>query len=359
MKLKSYLFVFLTAALWVSCSSETPKDSKSKGSLGAPKIIVEAYLASPTKAVHSSKVAGNLIPFEDVELKAETTGQLRGLYVKDGAFIKKGALIAKINDDDLQAQLKQAKAALELAKQKETRTKNLFEKDGVSQAELELALANTLAAEASYDLILAQIKKTEIRAPFSGSIGMLKVSAGEWMTAGTSVARLSNVQKLKVSFLLPQRYASHLEKDSKVTVTDSERGISAEATVMVLNPVLSATARSREFYAELINKDLKFLAGSFVEVDITFAQNQEQKVFNIPVEALTLDDKGPYVFLAKSGKAEIRYVKTGLRTPISVVVTEGLELGDTVIVSGMMSMRPGAQVQIKELRSPMNYEVIK
>lgn len=358
--MKKY-FLILVAILLISCSNESANSSKKSGRGKAPSrtINVEGYLIEPTSnRLSTSKVAGDLSPFDEVELKAEVAGKLISLNVKDGAYVKKGALIAKLNDAELQAQLKQAKASLELAKQKETRTKTLFEKDGATQADLEAVVADRVSAEASVALILAQIQKTEIRAPFSGSLGVLKVSSGEWMTAGTSIATLANVQKLKVSFSLPQRNASSVAKGTKIKVNDSERGVSSEATIRVLEPVLSQDSRSRIIQAEMNNKDNLFVAGSFVEVEVPL-DSSENNVYTVPAEAVTLNDKGPYVFIIEAGKASQRYVTTGLRTPISISILDGLTQGDTVIVSGMMSMRQGISVKIKELRSPMNYEVQK
>ena len=363
----------------IACSSEQKDNSKKgsgKGRLQARTLRVEGYLAEPKQAISSSKLAGNLSAFDEVELKSEVAGKLISLKVKDGAYVKKGFLTAKINDAELQAQLKQANASLELAKQKENRTKTLFDKEGATQAELEAVVAARASAEASVALINAQIQKTEIRAPFSGSLGILKVSSGEWMTAGTSIATLANIQKLKVSFAIPQRNASSITKGTKIKVMDSERGISTEAIVRVLDPILSQNNRSRIHeqlllldpilsqnnrsrlvQAELDNKDNLLIAGSFVEVNIPLETDSQKEKYDVPAEAVTLDDKGPYVFVAEGGKAMQRYVTTGLRTPISITILDGLNRGDTVIVSGMMSVRQGVSVQIKEWRGQMNYEV--
>ena len=353
--------IILSVFLLAACSSKeaTPKQKGKGPGKGAMRTInVEGYLAVPRSPSTSYKLAANLLPWEQVEIKAETSGKLIQLKVKDGVSVNKGTLIAKINDAELQAQLKQAESTLLLAKQKEKRTKTLFEKEGATQADLEIVVAGTVSAEASVALIRAQIAKTEIRAPFSGTLGILNVSPGEWMTAGASIATLSNTKKLKVSFILPQRYASNLPKGAKIKVDDTERGVSIEGIVRTLAPILSQSNRSRVIQAEIDNREGLFLAGAFAEVNVPI-EGTEKFVIHIPAEAVTLDDTGPYVFVTKSGKAEQRYIKTGLRTPISVSVYEGLAEGDTVIVSGMMSVREGITVKIKELRTPMNYEVRK
>jgi membrane fusion protein (multidrug efflux system) len=277
-------------------------------------------------------VAGTLLPLDQVELKAETSGRLVSLSVKDGTPVEKGALIARIDDAELRAQEKQLRP-MEYAKQNEQRVRTLTEKEGATLAELETAVATLRSAEASLEQIKAQLAKTEVRAPFAGTLGFLNVSKGAWMTSGTSIATLSSVNRLKVEFALPQRYATSVGKGRTVTVWAEERNLRAEGKIESLEPNLSDVNRSRMIRAVIDNAKGQFLAGGFVKVKVTF-ENSNEMPMPIPSEAVTLDDAGAYVFVAKGGKAVQTRVKTGLRTPISVGITSGLNESDTVIVSG-------------------------
>ena len=343
----------------VACAAEgTSPDKKSKGARGdkSQTLVVEGYLAKKSAAAETYEVAGTLLPLDQVELKAETSGRLVYLSVKDGAPVEKGALIARIDDAELRAQEKQAAAQLEYAKQNEQRVRTLTEKEGATVAELETAVATLRSAEASLEQIKAQLAKTEVRAPFAGTLGFLNVSKGAWMTSGTSIATLSSVNRLKVEFALPQRYATSVGKGRTVTVRDEEQNLRVEGKIESLEPNLSDANRSRMIRAVIDNGKGKFLSGGFVKVNVSFEAPKEMPM-PIPSEAVTLDDAGAYVFVAKGGKAVQTRVKTGLRTPISVGITSGLNESDTVIVSGMMSMKNGASVKIKEIRNAMHYEV--
>ena len=343
----------------IACSFDNKgSDKKSKGMRDGKNrtFEVEGYLAEKSVSAETYEVAGTLLPMDQVELKAETSGRLLFLNVKDGARVQQGTLLAKIDDAELRAQEKQATAQLEYAKQNEQRIRTLSEKEGATVAELETAVATLRSAEASLEQIKAQLLKTEVRAPFAGTLGFLKVSKGAWMTSGTSIATLSSVKRLKVEFALPQRYAGNVAQGGIVTVGDEEQNLHVEGKIEALEPNLSDANRSRMIRAVIDNAKGKFLAGGFVKVTVTFDVPEEMPM-PIPSEAVTLDDTGAYVFVAKGGKAVQTRVTTGLRTPISVAVTSGLNEKDTVIVSGMMSMKDKASVKIKSLRNPMHYEV--
>jgi len=221
---------------------------------------------------------------------------------------------------------------------------------------MESAEASLKSAEASVELIKAQIAKTEVRAPFAGKLGFVNVSVGAWLTTGTSVASLSEVKKLKAKFALPQRYASALKVGDAVDLKDEERNVSASGKVKALEAGLSQSSRTRQVMVVVDNAKGELLAGSYAKVNVSM-QSGVAKSIPVPAEAFTLDKDGAYLFVAVGGKAKIKHVQTGLRTPITVDVTGGLDEGDTVITSGLISLREGISVRIREIRHNADYEV--
>lgn len=326
------------------------------GGRPAREIAVEGYIAEAHEAGKTYSAMATLEPLNNVQLTAATSGRLTNLYAKDGAQVQKGALLAKIDDSELRAQLKQAESNQQLAQQKFDRVKTLFEKDGATKADMESAEATLKSAEASVELIKAQIAKTEVRAPFAGKLGFVNVSVGAWLTTGTSIVSISEVKKLKAKFALPQRYASTLKVGDAVDVKDEERNVSKSGKVKALEAALSESSRTRQVLVEIDNSASDLLAGSYAKVNVTM-QTGMAKSIPIPAEAFTLDKDGAYVFVATGGKAKIKHVETGLRTPIAVDVTGGLDEGDTVITSGLISLREGASVRIREIRHNTDYEV--
>ena len=358
--------VALTSLLLVACGS---KDDAAKGA-GAPAgkggggpggkaqrvLNVEGYVAELSLQGKTFQTMATLVPKNSVSLSAATSGRLVSLTAKDGAIVKKGALLAKIDDSELRAQLKQAESNKMLAEQKEQRVRGLFEKNGATKQDLEAAEASLKSAQASVELIRAQLTKTEVRAPFNGKLGFVDVSVGAWLNSGTPIAELSEVDRLKAVFALPQRYASVIKVGDKITLKDSERNVEKDGVVSALDAVISESSRTRRVMVDVNNSKGELIAGSFVSVNVAMEASSVES-FTIPSEAMILDREGAYVFVCQGGKAKIKHVTTGLRTPMSVQVLSGLAVGDTVIASGIVSLRPGADVKIKGLRHSINYEV--
>lgn len=366
----SLVSCLLIAGLFISCSSEgsheTSKGSSAAMSKGAPgkgpggrgdkTYAVEGYIAKYHNASNSFQTMATLEAMNSVELTASTNGRLEKLYAKDGAKVQKGALLAKIDDSELKAQLKQAESSQQLAKQKMDRTKGLVEKNAATQADLESAEATLKSADASVELIKAQIAKTEVRAPFSGTLGFVNVSVGAWLTTGTSICTLSEVDKLKAKFALPQRYATTLKVGDPITMNDEEREVKKTGKVSALDATISESSRTRQILVTVNNAKGDFIAGGFVKVNVELSSGMT-KTIPVPAEAITLDKDGAYVYVVREGKATVKNVETGLRTPIAVDVVSGLEEGDTVITSGLISMRNGTSVRIRQIRRDTDYEV--
>lgn len=360
-----FSLVLLSMALVLgACSGEgnanKGKASSGKGSQGKGRVQrtlnVEGYVTELSRSKKEFQTMATLVPMNQVSLSVATSGRLIALNAKDGATVQKGDLLAKIDDSELKAQLKQAESNLLLSKQKFDRTKRLHDQNGATVADMESAEASLKSAEASVELIKAQIEKTEVRAPFSGRLGFVDVSVGAWLTAGSSIANLSEVGKLKAKFSLPQRYASVVKVGDALLLRDEERNVEMQGMVSALDATISESSRTRQILVSVDNSDDGFIAGSYASVKVSLSSGQDSS-FTVPAEAIILDRDGAYVFVCDKGKAKVRYVQTGLRTPFSVEVRSGLNVNDTVIVSGIVSLREGIDVKIRELRHSINYEV--
>ncbi len=356
------IFFFLSC-FWIAACSSGSKEEKSVGKKGgAPgqaitrTLRVSGYIAVPDSTSGTYTADGELVAEAQVDLKTETSGKLVQLLAKDGQRVSKGALLAKLDDAELQANLKSAKTALDLAEKKAARTKILYEKDGATAEELESAESAVESAKASKELIEAQLKKVEVRAPFAGTLGVVEVSEGAWMTSGSPIATLTSTNELKVEFELPQRFSRSVKVGDKVVLIDTEQQVRADAKISFLDATMSNSSRTRKARAIVKNQGGKYLPGTYVRVQLDFGQGNVVGM-PVPSEAVTLDANGAYIFIVKDGKAKKTYIKTGLRTPITVDVVDGLAAGDTVIASGLMSVREGMNVEIKEIANNMNYGV--
>lgn len=361
MKIYSALAAIFLGCFWIAaCSSEfssSASQKKASSANGKTRMLrVSGYIAVPDSTSGTYTANGELVAKAQVDLKAEASGKLVKLYAKDGQKVSKGTLLAKLDDAELQANLKSAKTALDLAEKKAARTKTLYGKDGATAEELESAESAVESAKASKELIEAQLQKTEVRAPFAGTLGVVEVSEGAWMTSGAQIATLTNTSELKVEFELPQRFSRYANMGDKVVLIDTEQGIKADAKICFLDATMSNTSRTRKARALLKNANGKFLPGTYVRVKLDFGEGELVGI-PVPSEAVTLDANGAYVFVVKDGKAKKVDVQTGLRTPITVDVVQGLSAGDTVVASGLMNVRDGMGIEIKEFSNNMSYGV--
>ena len=289
------------------------------------------------------QVAGSVISNEEVDLHTETSGKVTSINFKEGQKVKKGELLLKVNDADLQAQLQKAEIRKKLAGDKEYRQKVLLDKKGVSQEVYEATLNDLNSAKADIENIKAQIGKTEIRAPFDGTIGLRYVSEGSYVSPGTQIANLINQNQVKIDFAVPQRYASSISASSKVKVKTSS-GKEYPVKIYAFEQKIDPATRSLKARAIYPNNKGELIPGSYVTVTIEL--NDIVNAVVIPTQALALDISGESVFLYKNGVAVAKKVESGVRNEAEVQIVNGLSIGDSVITSGIMQLRPNSKVKI-------------
>ncbi|MBK8450027.1 MAG: efflux RND transporter periplasmic adaptor subunit [Saprospiraceae bacterium] len=287
---------------------------------------------------------GTIIANESVQLVPETSGKIMKLNLPEGKNIQKGELLLKINDSELQAQLRKLKTEEFLAIEKESRQKKLFEINSVSKDEYESALNNLQLIRSDQEIIKTQIAKTELRAPFNGRLGFKNVSEGSYVSTAVVVANLHQLDPVKIDFSIPERYAKLVQLGRSIFFKSDVSDKMTEAKIIAIEPVINESTRSLKIRAQCPNKQNMLLAGSFVRIEINLL-DQEKSIL-IPTEALIPILKAYKVFVYKSGKAAEVKVITGLRTETQVQITEGLQEGDTLITSGIMQLKAGSPVKI-------------
>ena len=326
--------------------SEEPKE-KPKGGGGGGRggaVSVQAYIARPERLDDKIFVSGTVMPNENVELHSETSGKIVSINFKEGGYVSRGQLLVKINDADLQAQLKKAIYKKELLDSKELRQRQLLQKEAVSQSEYDVALNEVNTAVAEIELIRAQIAKTEIRAPFSGVIGLRYVSEGSFISPSTPVATFYSVDPVKVDFAIPEKYAASVRigADISFTVEGSDNGFSGR--VYAVEPKIDQTTRTLQVRALCSNGGGKIAPGAFAQIELLLHEIGD--AIMVPSEAVSPELEGKKVVVSKEGKAEPRKIIAGIRTDKKVQVIEGLNPGDTVVTSGILQVRPGSALKI-------------
>jgi membrane fusion protein, multidrug efflux system len=313
------------------------------GRRGGP-IPVNVMIVKDTTISNNIDVTGTIDANEKVNLTSEVSGRITGIYFTEGSYVKKGQLLVKVNDQDLVASLKQNAYQIALAKQNESRNKQLLQKEAISQVEYETSLTglNTLNAQA--DMIKAQISKTQMRAPFSGIIGLRNVSPGGYLSPNTAVATLVNMDPAKITFSVPEKYQAYIKPGSRISFSVASSREQNRATVYAIEPSIDVNSRTITVRARAANPRGLLKAGSFAKINL--ALDQIPRTIMLPTEVVTPDIKGNKVFIYDNGEAVPRPVTTDLRTDTKIQITDGLKPGDSVIVSAIMQMRPKAKLKL-------------
>lgn len=311
-------------------------------------ISVSVQIVKPAPLENKLQVSGSVIGNEEVELRTEISGKIVGISFKEGGKVNKGDLLVKVNDADLQAQLQKAEIRKKLAEEKEYRQRILLEKKGVSQETYDALLNDLNSAKADIDNIKAQIDKTEIRAPFSGIIGLRYISEGSYVTPTTRIATLQNINPVKIDFSIPQRYAHSISTGNSVSIKSSS-GKQYQAKIYAFEPKIDPATRALQVRAICSNERGELMPGSYVTVNL--ALNEMKDAITIPTQALALDITGERVFVYKNGTAIPQKVESGIRTEEKVQIVNGITAGDTVITSGIMQLRPKTKVKIASVNN--------
>jgi membrane fusion protein (multidrug efflux system) len=294
---------------------------------------------------------GTTIPDEEVDLSFESSGKVVNIHFREGAHVKKGDLLAKINDKPLQAELKKLEAQIPLAKERVFRQGALLKKDAVSQEAYEQVTTELEKLMADIELVKSKILQTELRAPFDGIIGLRLVSEGAYATPSTIVANLTKISPLKIEFSIPERYVSDVAEGTDISFyMEESSGVTQKhhARVYAMESKVALETRTLKVRALYPNTNEAILPGRYLSVEVT--RREIKNALAIPSEAIIPEMGRSIVFVYEAGEAKSAEILTGLRTESQVQVLGGLHPGDTVITTGGMQLRMGMKVTIDHLK---------
>lgn len=315
---------------------------------GQQPVMVSAVVVKPSTISDKINSSGTVLANEEVELRNEIPGRVIHIYFKEGSRVNKGELLVKIFDTDLQAQLKKLTLQKTLAEKNETRQKDLLAINGISQQDYDEALNALDAVKADIDLTKAQIEKTEIRAPFSGVVGLKSVSEGAYLSANTMIATMQEINPVKIDFTVPERYMNSIHPADEISFSVEGMNETFKGSVYAIEPKVDLSTRSIAVRALCPNKENKIFPGAFARIELSLSEIKDALM--IPTQSLIPELKGQKVFISKEGKAAPVKVQTGLRNDSTIQITKGLQVGDTVIVTGIMQLRPDVPLRITSVK---------
>ncbi|MDD3567305.1 MAG: efflux RND transporter periplasmic adaptor subunit [Bacteroidales bacterium] len=338
-----YLAAFTTTLMLIGAScGNGEKEGNTRSERARLGLQVNGYIVDLQPLTQGLSLSGTLIAGEEVELRAETTGKLVEFHLDEGKQVKKGQLLARVNDSEVRARLEKLKSDLQLALDNLERNQRLKDINALSQQELDVALNRVDGIRAEIRLAEAQIEKAEIRAPFDGKIGLRNVSPGSFIGANTVLATLIQDNPLRLEFSVPERYAYGVKAGKEVTFTLGHYPTEYKATIYATESAIDQQTRALRVRAICPNPHGELLPGSFARV--SFILNGSPKTILIPPQALVPVLGGQNVVLARNGRATFVPVETGIRTATSVEVVSGIAPGDTLLLSGLLQVREGTPI---------------
>lgn len=319
-----------------SPDSSPNRRGASQGALPVTGIVARSSV-TPTPYL----LSGTFYPNEEIELVSETVGKVVAINFDDGDRVKKGDLLVKVDDSDLQAQLQRALHQKELQEEKLKRQQLLLGRESVSYESFQEVETDYNVLLADIELLRVKIARTEIRAPFDGQMGFRYISIGSYVQPSTKIATLTDNSYLKLEFSLPEKYQTRQLLGRQFTFyTDAEQEpveVEIYAVSPQLNDILAISVRGR------YKNTAGLLPGSFLNAELTW---DDEEYILVPTEAVVPEMEGQRVWIAKNGKAKSVPIQSAGRSSTDVEVTSGISVGDTVLVNGLMQLREGMAVNV-------------
>jgi membrane fusion protein, multidrug efflux system len=333
------LFIIIAlAGILCSCHSEA---NGNKNAGRQPAVLnVEGVIVKPVNLDQTITVSGTLKPFEETVLMPEVAGRVVYLNLSEGGFVKQGTLLVKLFDDDLQAQLNRSQAQQKIVEQTKKRQGELVKVNGISALDFDQTVLQINSIKADIEVLKVQIRKTEVHAPFDGTIGLRNISIGAQVTPATALATIRDVRHLKLDFSVPEKYSREIKPGVKVKFTVQGDDIDYSATVIATEQGVESGTRNLNGRAIVENNVTSLIPGTSASVVLSLSQNKGSLM--VPTQAIIPQERTTQLIVSRQGRATFVTVKTGVRNVSSVEVLSGINPGDTVIITGVLFLKPNA-----------------
>ena len=317
---------------------------------GSAGTAVEVMKVQSTKLAQSITAVGSLRSDESVVIRPEVSGRVAEILFTEGARVSKGAPLVRLDASVQRAELAQADANLSLSKSKLERAIDLQKKGFISSQAKDEADNNARVAQAADDLAAAKLTKLEVKAPFSGIVGLRLVSLGDYVKDGQDMVNLEGVDPLKVDFKVPELFLKQVAVGQALQIgLDAFPNKIFDGRVFAINPLVDTNGRSIVIRAIVKNGEARLRPGMFARVRLLFGESQDS--LTVPEQTLFPVGDDQYLYRVVDGRAQRLKVEIGQRKQGQVEITQGLKAGDIVVTAGQPKLKDGAQVKIVDAPS--------
>lgn len=347
-KLLNLTCLALIVALMSACGSGK-SDKKKSDKKGKDVPPVEGFIVKPTVLSESITVSGTVKPFEETVLMPEVTGRVVKINLPEGKLVKQGTLLVKLFDGDLQAQLHKATTQLKIVEQLQKRQSELLKVEGISKTDYDQTLLQVSSIKNDIEVYKVMIQKTEVLAPYDGTIGLRNISIGAIVTPATALATIREQQKLKLDFSVPSKYSSEIHQGTKISFTIQGQDKKYDAAVMATEGGVQSTTRNLNVRAVVSNRSNDLIPGEYASVEIRL--KDVNGALMVPSQAIIPQEQTKQVIVVKNGKAKFFDVTTGIRKEALVQILTGIHGGDTVVTTGILFIKPKAKLKFSKVQN--------
>lgn len=317
------------------------------GRSGPRATMVDGFVVDYQSLEQRINATGNVIAYESVAIRPERSGKLVSLNFRESTYVKAGSLLGQIDDSELVAEKNRLDVQLELAEKEVSRGKELLQIEGISKEEMDRLENRVKDLHAQQSILDIQIKKSKIFAPFSGVLGLRQVSQGAYITPNDVLIELQQINPIKLEFDVPERYLSQVNVGQDLEFTVVGVADTFLAKVYALGAEISPTTRTFKVRARSQNSKNLLKPGQFAK--ITLVTGIDNEAILVPTDAIVPVLDGQQVFVARNGRAAAIKVETNDRQAEEVQIIQGLQKGDTVLVSALLSLSDGAMIRVSNL----------
>jgi len=337
----SQFTLLIAVSVITACGSKEDKKDVPKKPAGQTATF-DATIVKSFPVNRDIEAPGTILPGEIAELRPEISGRVTAISFREGAFVRKGTLLVKLFDADLQAQLKKLQVQLKIAQTADQRQKELIAINGTSQQEYDNTTLNVGNIRADIDLLKVNISRTEIRAPFDGRMGLRQISPGAYVTPVNIISNIAATSQKKIQFPVPEQYVDDLASGTTITFTITGSGKKYFANIMATENAIVADTRNLMAKALVTNNDENLKPGAYADVFIHIGNNAPAMM--VPSQSVIPQTRGKKVIVVRSGMTVFQTVETGFRDSSNVEILSGLMNGDTILTSGLLVVKPEQKI---------------
>lgn len=340
--------IFGTIIFLAGCKGTGKKEIIQPGQTNKPSgppPVFSGVIAKSYPVNRMVEAPGTILANEATDMQPEISGKVVSINFREGSYVQAGTLLVKLFDGDLQAQLKKLAVQLEVGEATAKRQKELLAINGTSQQDYDNAILNVSNIKADMDLLKVRIKQTEVRAPFNGRLGFRNISLGAYVTPTTILTNIAQVNMVKVEFSVPEKYASEMKAGKVVVLQTANKNKVYYANVLAAQNLIASETRNLSVRAQVKNPDADITPGAFVQVMINVGDNAS--AIMLPTEAIIPSTRTKKVIVMREGRAIFQDINTGFRDSARIEIMGGINVGDTIITSGLLTIKEGMPLGVK------------